>query len=65
MENCRLCDSDISSGTSKVKRNGKAAVKVTGVLKGLLLEGHTVGNLGIPILSEESVCLSKMLPDLS
>ena len=48
MENCCLCDSEISSGTSKFKRklsNGRAAVKVREALKGLLLKGHRVGIL--------------------
>ena len=53
MENCCLCDSEISSGTSKFKRkllNGRAAVKVREALKGLLLEGHGVEGHGVGIL---------------
>ena len=48
MENCYLCDSEISSGRSKFKMNllnGRAAVKVGEALKGLLSEGHGVGIL--------------------
>ena len=48
-----LCDSDISCGTSKVKRkllSGRAAIKAREVVEGLLLEGHGVGIDDIPIL---------------
>ena len=43
-----MCDSEISSGRSKFKRNllnGRAAVKVREAQKGLLLEGNGVGIL--------------------
>ena len=53
MENCCLCDSEISFLRSKFKRkllNGRAAVKVREALKCLLLEGHGVG---IPYLRKK------------